>query len=104
MTPADTSVTPAPPPAPAASSGAPAKPKKEKTWAPRFWLGCDFFAWMRLLSRNRFAVEWRYLYIAVADTIFSVINTVLSWCVALLYGRGVARTEIKEHPIFVIGH
>ncbi len=81
-----------------------ATPKKKKAWAPRFWLGCDFFAWIRLLARNRFAVEWRYLYIAVIDTIFGLFNTLGRWLVALIYGRRVARTEIKEHPIFVIGH
>lgn len=91
----------APPIAPAAT---PAKAKKERTWAPRLWLGCDFFAWMRLLAHNRFAVELPYLYIAVIDTIFGVFNTLLRWLVALIYGRRVARTEIKEQPLFVIGH
>lgn len=90
---------------PAASpSAAPPKPKKKKSWAPRFWLGCDLFAWIRLLARNRFAVHPRYLYIAVIDTIFGVFNTLLRWCTDLIFGRAVARTELKEPPIFVIGH
>jgi hypothetical protein len=78
--------------------------KKERNWAPRFWLGCDFFAWMRLLASNRFAVDWPLLYIAVIDTIFSVFNTCLRWMQTLIYGRRVTRTEIKQPPIFVIGH
>jgi hypothetical protein len=98
---ADTSAAP-----PAASSppSVSAKPSKEKTWAPRFWLGCDFFAWVQLLARNRFAVGWPYLYIAVIDTLFSIINTLLRGLVTLIYGRRVAKTQIKEPPIFVIGH
>src|SRR2546429_396658 len=49
------------------------KPKKQdgggkRQWAPRMWEGCDFFAWFRLLVRNRFAVHWAYLYIAVIVT------------------------------------
>ena len=59
---------------------------------------------MRLLAHNRFAVGLPYLYIAVVDTIFGVLNTLLRWLVALIYGRRVARTEIKEQPIFVLGH
>ncbi len=80
------------------------KPKKEKTWAPRFWLGCDFLTWMRLLARNRFAVGWPYLYIVVIDTLFSIFNTLGRWLVAVVYGWRVARVEIKEPPIFVLGH
>lgn len=81
----------------------PAKAKK-KSWAPRFWLGCDFFAWIKLLARNRFAIELPYLYIAAIDTLFSLFNTLGRWLVSLLFGWQVARTEIKEQPIFVIGH
>src|SRR5262245_63252481 len=35
-----------------------------RDWAPRIWEGCDFFAWLNLLFRNRFAVHSSWLYIA----------------------------------------
>jgi hypothetical protein len=78
--------------------------KKEREWAPRFWLGCDFFAWMRLLSRNRFAIHPSLAYIAVIDTIFSVGNTSIRLLQNLFFGRRIAATKIEHAPIFVIGH
>ena len=40
-------------------------------WAPRIWEGFDFFAWLRLLARNRFAVHPAYWYIAIIVTFVS---------------------------------
>ena len=51
--------------------------KKDRVWHPRIWEGCDFFAWFRLLVRNRFAVHWSCLYIAVIITFVSVFHTLL---------------------------
>jgi omega-hydroxy-beta-dihydromenaquinone-9 sulfotransferase len=77
-------------------------PKKE--WAPRVWEGCNASAWMRLLIRNRFAVGWPYLYIACIITVVSLLHTLLRGVQALVYGRRVARTPIREAPLFIIGH
>src|SRR5216683_2247181 len=44
-------------------------------WTPRIWEGMDFFAWMRLLLRNRFAVDRGCLYIAVIVTFVSIIHS-----------------------------
>src|SRR5438477_476776 len=85
------------------------KPKKQpnpvkKEWAPRIWEGCDFFGWMRLLVRNRFRVEWRYWYIACIVTLVSLIHTLLRWVQEAQLGRRIAKTSIREAPIFIIGH
>jgi hypothetical protein len=92
-------------------TAAPVQPRADRQrsssrreWAPRFWEGCHFVAWMRLLIRNRFAVNWRYLYIAVVVTIVSVFHTVLRWVQEGWYGRRVRQTAIREAPIFIIGH
>ena len=61
-------------------------------------------AWMRLLVRNHFAVGWQYLYIAVIITIVSFFHTLLRFLQGILYGRRIARTEIRAKPIFIIGH
>ena len=81
-----------------------AKPRRKKEWAPRIWEGCSFFAWLRLLVRNRFAVNWRYSYIAVIVTLVSFLHSVLKMVQSLVYGRRIRRTEIREDPIFIIGH
>lgn len=80
------------------------KKKPERRWAPRIWVGSDFFAWLRLLARNRFAVGPAYLYIAWIDTATSALNTLLRWVQEARYGRRVRETEIRQAPIFIIGH
>jgi omega-hydroxy-beta-dihydromenaquinone-9 sulfotransferase len=73
-------------------------------WTPRMWEGCDFFAWTRLLARNRFAVSWKYLYIAVIVTIVSMFHTFLRWLQEFLYGDQIRRTAIPHEPLFIVGH
>jgi len=77
---------------------------RQRQWMPRIWQGCDFFAWLRLLARNRFAVHWRYAYIAVIATLVSLFHTILRYVQEALYGRQIANTPIRQPPIFIIGH
>jgi hypothetical protein len=80
------------------------QPPKKEEWAPRMWDGCTFFAWMRMLVHNRFAVNWRYWYIAIIITVLSAFHSILRLIQQLVYGRRIAATEIAEQPIFIIGH
>lgn len=80
------------------------KPARSRQWAPRIWEGIDFFAWMRLLARNRFRVQWRYWYIALIITFVSVFHTVLRYLQHFLYGSAIAQTPIRQAPLFIIGH
>ena len=80
------------------------KPARKKEWAPHIWEGCDFLSWMRLLIRNRFAVNWRYWYVAVIVTIISFLHTILRFVQQAVYGSRLARTQVREAPIFIIGH
>lgn len=82
----------------------PPKAAKRREWSPRMWEGIDFFAWMKLLYRNRYAVQWRYLYIAVIVTFVSFCHTVLRLVQQVIYGGRISRTAITEAPIFIIGH
>jgi hypothetical protein len=87
------------------SSALPLAPSPRKPeWAPRIWEGCEFFAWLRLLARNRFAVHPSYLYIAVIVTIVSFFHTLLRILQEAIYGRRVERTPITQPPLFIIGH
>jgi hypothetical protein len=114
-TPAMTTTTKEPPPiaAPAVPStsvgNATARPAKAESarpreWMPRIWEGCDFFGWLRLLVGNRFAVDWPYVYIAVIVTIVSFFHMLLRLLQQAWYGAQIARTPIREAPIFIIGH
>lgn len=77
---------------------------KPREWMPRIWEGCDFIPWMRLLVRNRFAVGWRHIYIAVIITVVSFVHMLLRFVQQAWYGRRIRRTPITEAPIFIIGH
>jgi hypothetical protein len=68
------------------------------------WEGCHFFAWLRLLIRNRFAVQLPYLYIAVIITFVSFCHSLLCLLQAVWYGSHVRRTRIVNAPLFIIGH
>jgi len=88
----------------AANKTAPARNTNTPAWAPRIWQGCDFFAWLRLLVRNRCAIHWSCLYIAVIVTFVSFGHTLLRLVQEALYGRRIRRTRIRQPPIFIIGH
>lgn len=60
--------------------------------------------WLRLLARNRFAVNFALWPVAIVVSIVSVANSMLALVQSLLFGRKIARTEIREPPIFIIGH
>jgi hypothetical protein len=68
------------------------------------WQGCDFFAWFRLLVRNRFAVHWSCLYIAVVVTFVSVFHTLLRFLQEAWYGQQIRHTRIRHAPLFILGH
>ena len=82
----------------------PAPPPRKPEWAPRIWQGCEFFTWLRLLARNRFAIHPSYLYIAVIVTFVSFFHTLLRLLQEAIYGRRVRRTAITQPPLFIIGH
>ncbi len=82
-----------PPPAP-----------RSREWMPRLWEGCDFFAWLRLLVRGRFAVGLPYLYIAVIVTFVSAVHTLLRLLQEAVFGRAVRATRLTEAPLFILGH
>src|SRR5436309_216791 len=86
------------------SDAAPPAPAKKPQWAPRMWEGCDFFAWLKLLLRNRCAVHPRQWYIAAIITCVSFTNTLLRLLQDAIYGRRVRRVKISEPPIFILGH
>lgn len=80
------------------------KSRSSKQWAPRVWEGCDFFAWLRLLARNRFRVEPPYWYIAAIVSGVSFGQTILRWSQTSFHGDAIRRTQFKQPPIFVLGH
>ncbi len=76
---------------------------RQQKWSPRVWEGMDCFAWLRMLTANRFAVGPRYAYIAAIISANSVTNTAFRWMVNARFGDRVRSTPVRS-PVFVIGH
>src|SRR5438552_3577333 len=77
-------------------------PEPKREWSPRFWNGADAFTWLRLLARNRFAVEPPFWYIAAIVSGQSLVNTGLRWLQEGLYAEALKRPPAP--PLIVLGH
>ena len=77
---------------------------KERPWTPRFWDGMGIRTWLSLVARNRAAISPSRIPMAMAVTTVSTINSLLGIAQWAILGRKIARTEIHDDPIFVIGH
>lgn len=75
-----------------------------REWTPRVWQGCNFPAFLRLLWKNRFAVAPRYLYMPVAITTVSLLNSGLQALQAAYFGPALRRTTLRHPPLFIVGH
>lgn len=78
--------------------------KKDRLWSPHVWEGCNLRAWLGLLARNRFRIGWRQWWVAAIVTVMSTFNSVLRLVQGIFYGRRIRRTELRQPPIFILGH
>ena len=77
---------------------------KMQPWMPRIWHGMSASAWYGLLWRNRFAVSPSRWGMVLIVCVISVCNSFARLVQTLVFGRRIARTEITETPIFIVGH
>lgn len=77
--------------------------RRERTWAPRIWLGCDVPSLARLLSGNSYAFDWSHAHIVAGAASLSLINSFYGTVQRVFFGRKIARTEVKA-PLFILGH
>jgi len=73
-------------------------------WHARFWHGMRFGSWMRLVLRNRARIGITRWPLASTITLATLVNSALRPLQELLMRRYVDRVQIKDAPIFVIGH
>lgn len=82
-----------------------AKGKVEtNTWAPHIWLGCDLFAWLRLLWLGRYSFGWKHVHLLPLGTIFALGHTFLRYAQQGFYGQRLRESSIQEPPLFILGH
>lgn len=79
-------------------------PSPPREWMPHIWEGCDFVAWMRLLSKNGAAVHPRHWYIAAIITAVSAGHTGFRWLQDAWFGDLPPRQPLAQPPLFILGH
>ena len=76
----------------------------DRWWHGRIWLGFSFGDWMRFLWHHRFAVSPHRIPSAIIITIVSLGHSFFRLMQQIIYGRRIARTQIVDGPVFIIGH
>ena len=73
-------------------------------YTPRFWHGMRLSSWLGHLAENRFDVSLAKLPTALSITGISCINSALAGIDSLVYSRRVSKVQLKEPPLFILGH
>ena len=73
-------------------------------WAARFWHGMLAGPWFRLLARNGFRIHPLLLPLAATISGCTLINSTLRPLERLIFGRRLSLTQVKDAPVFIIGH
>jgi hypothetical protein len=85
---------------PTAATPTPALPMR----TPRPWYGMTLPVWLRLLTRNRFAVSPTRLPMALAVTAVSALNSGAALAQRVRFGRAVANAAVHPEPLFIVGY
>jgi len=73
-------------------------------WSPRMWHGMLPADWVRLLAQNGFRIHPTRWPLAFSVSLFTSMNWVLRTLQTAYHGNAVRQTEIKDGPIFILGH
>ena len=73
-------------------------------YSPRFWHGMRLGDFLKMLARGRFRINPLRIVMALIIAFCAVGNSICALLQRLIYGRRIAATEIKQPPIFIIGH
>ena len=73
-------------------------------WAARFWHGMLTGPWFRLLAKNRFRIHPFKMPLAITLSAVSLLNSALRPLQQAILGRKLAKVQVKDAPIFIVGH
>ncbi len=73
-------------------------------WAARFWHGMLMGPWFRLLKRNRFRIGPLRVPLASTISMATVFNSALRPLQETLLRKQLEKVQIKDAPIFILGH
>jgi omega-hydroxy-beta-dihydromenaquinone-9 sulfotransferase len=91
-------------PAPVAAKPARLKANPYPWYSPRFWHGMRPGTWWRLCASHHFRIHPIRWPMAVLIGLITPINSVLGLIQSVWFGRRIAETQVKEAPVFIIGH
>lgn len=77
---------------------------KDRFWEVRIWNGMTAGPWFRELWRNRCRVGLTRIPMALTNSFISLINSGLWAAQSVFLNRKIARTELQQDPVFVLGH
>lgn len=77
---------------------------KDKFWVPRMWNGMRFPTFMGLLARNRFLVNPIRWPMAGINIFASTVCSSLTMYQKMKLGAKIEAIEIKQDPVFIVGH
>ena len=75
-----------------------------RLWHARFWHGMRFGPWIRLVFGHRLRISFTRWPLASTITLATMLNSLLRPLQEFLMGRYIDRVQIKDAPIFIIGH
>ncbi len=81
-----------------------ASKESPREWGAHFWIGANFFAWLRLCQSAGFRFGWKQAYLAPVCSLSSLGNTLMGYLQNLRDGEGIRETILTEDPVFIIGH
>jgi len=73
-------------------------------YSPRFWHGMRPGAWWAMCARHGFRIHPIRWPMAFLIGIITPFNSVMGTVQSALYGRLIEKTQLKEPPVFIIGH
>jgi omega-hydroxy-beta-dihydromenaquinone-9 sulfotransferase len=73
-------------------------------FSPRFWHGMRPGAWWALMYRHGFRIHPIRWPMAFLISLITPFNSVMGAVQRLVHGRKIEATELKEPPVFIIGH
>lgn len=87
----------------------PAKPEtlpgRDYPWySPRFWHGMCLGDWLKLGRENHWKVHPARWGMVFTTTQYAMVNSLLSALQHAIHGGAIERTEIKQPPVFILGH
>ena len=72
--------------------------------APRFWHGMKMGTLARLVLPNLHKVQWHRWFVLFAVSWYSVVNSFFYLLQQLFFGSKIRKHEIKNPPVFIVGH